>query len=784
MAFDLNYVRRIIIVLAVGATSFLTIPHLLVLPRGGLDDSWELALNIAAANRFQSGKDLIFTFGPLGFFNLPFFFDMKLWLLSLGLHLFVHVMFFYSLILLMIKTKAELRHYLLLCIALLISLPITYIENKLFTTILVLLYLAITERFDERFAPLVLILVSVLMAFGSLLKFTGLPISLSILLVLIVFFIRSGQVRSILYVSSVYILSVLALWIMAGQAVTNIPAYLSNSYEVARGYDVAMSASGPFSRILLGVLIIGLLAWLLLVSRREGKFNIIFFILINSGFILVSFKHGFVRHDDHAYFFFANMLVILSILYISNRNEIVKLLRVLTLAVICILAVIISNKYAAQVTPNCTGRLSTVRHALSVMTDISKQRETMEQCKNAIRESLPLSQDTLRQIHDVPVDIFPWEISLVYAYDLRWSPRPVFQSYSAYTTKLDSLNAQHFRGIVAPRFLLFSLHSIDDRYPIFDEPETFRTLLKTYRPVSRDGEFIILEKKGTDDSSVENNVLISNGSIGKPISVPKIANGFLFARIHMNYNLLGKLSRLFFRPPLVYIHFIKNGNVSERYRFIPSNAKNGLFLSERVRDLNDLYNVWEGRLTENLDAIQISAAASLFYKNNIKVEFFVVQRNVIKISESKGLQGCEIFEKLPRDIGKPVKVNYGNKVKLEGITVNKLSSNQLKVSYHWRPLEDPGAYEQVFVHFTDAEDKGLFQNDHPFCQTTFKEIKGKILKETYTVDIPQAAVGKEVVVKVGIYSPEAKSNSRLKIESPGTWADDFNTRASVAKVKL
>ncbi|MBS1232858.1 MAG: hypothetical protein H6R42_512 [Nitrospirae bacterium] len=158
-----------------------------------------------------------------------------------------------------------------------------------------------------------------------------------------------------------------------------------------------------------------------------------------------------------------------------------------------------------------------------------------------------------------------------------------------------------------------------------------------------------------------------------------------------------------------------------------------------------------------------------------------------KSVETRGPSGagaCEVFDKLPGDVGKSVEVNYGNKVKLLGISTNKLSPNKLKVSYYWQPQEDLGEYKQVFVHFTDAENKGLFQNDHLFCQKPFGEIKGKIVKETYTVDVPQSAAGKEIEVKVGVYSPVAQSNARLKAESAGTSVDDLNTRASVEKIKF
>ncbi len=147
---------------------------------------------------------------------------------------------------------------------------------------------------------------------------------------------------------------------------------------------------------------------------------------------------------------------------------------------------------------------------------------------------------------------------------------------------------------------------------------------------------------------------------------------------------------------------------------------------------------------------------------------------------------CEVLDKLPGDIKKPLEINYGNKVKLLGVTAEKLSQNQLRMVYYWQPSDDPGSFNTVFVHFTDADSKQLFGNDHLFCQQkSFNELKGKFIKESYMFNIPESAVGKVVYVKIGLWAPGLKSGPRLQIESAGTTpTDDGNTRSIVEKVSL
>ena len=144
---------------------------------------------------------------------------------------------------------------------------------------------------------------------------------------------------------------------------------------------------------------------------------------------------------------------------------------------------------------------------------------------------------------------------------------------------------------------------------------------------------------------------------------------------------------------------------------------------------------------------------------------------------------CEILDKLPIDLAKPMEVNFDNRINMLGVTVDKVSKEKLSVSYYWRPMGVLESYNTVFVHFTDKNNKSLFQNDHPFCQQkSFEELKGKIVKETFNVDFPNNALGQEIFVKVGFYDPKS---GRLKIASAnGIPTDDDNTRAIVWKFKL
>jgi len=155
-----------------------------------------------------------------------------------------------------------------------------------------------------------------------------------------------------------------------------------------------------------------------------------------------------------------------------------------------------------------------------------------------------------------------------------------------------------------------------------------------------------------------------------------------------------------------------------------------------------------------------------------------------KVVETKAL-GCTTSDNLPAEVTKKAEVNFENKIKLLGTSIKKLSSDQIEVSYFWQVTGKLDRFKNIYVHFADKSNNVLFQNDHEFCpKKTFEELKGKVVKEVFVVGVPQAAKGKEISLKLGVYVPEP-NGPRLKVESAGdAVVDEKNTRAAVDKITL
>jgi hypothetical protein len=239
-----------------------------------------------------------------------------------------------------------------------------------------------------------------------------------------------------------------------------------------------------------------------------------------------------------------------------------------------------------------------------------------------IRQYYSLSYNTIKLLNNHTVDIFPTEVAITEPYGFNWHPRPVFQSYSAYTTYLDSINAKHFSSDSAPKYVLFSLKILDFRYPIFDEPATFRELLKEYEICGGDKDFIILQKKDKVAHYLEVPIHQTKAGFSQAITLPNIDDGLLFAKIHVEYNLLGRIAKVLFRTPQVFFAFLNNGETTAIHRFIISNAENGIFLSQYINGNYSLARVWQNEIRKNITQIGILTEHPAFFKRQITVEFF------------------------------------------------------------------------------------------------------------------------------------------------------------------
>ena len=616
-----SYFQVLLLVCAV----LLTIPDLIVDISlfSRLDASWMIALHKANIQGMIHGKDIVFTYGPLGFLTAPIFISRNQWMYSAAYTLLVYVLTLLGFSLYVRKTKASL------------------VDTVILTVIFIVIFRAFCSSSDFGL-PLSVFIFSYLYVLGGkrLPLLFGLAFLYSILPFIkfsyaLMVFITGAAFLFVLVLDKRYkeallfIISGLAAFIAISLLLLGSPEgivmYFNGCLQISGGYSDAMAVNGDKYQLLFSVF--AWLSYIVLFSYNAFKKRRpdLIYLAFSFSLLFVSFKQGFVRHDLHVIYFYSTWMLVFALYYLRSFSQ----TKVVTYAVLLLILMMLyqyisisgdSKRYTGT---NIADKLKSIQLSYDFLRGVGIE-EQKAKIKKFLGRYYSLKMETIKMLSGHAIDVFPWEVAVAQLYDFKWHPRPVFQSYSAYTGYLDSLNANHFSSAHAPEYVLYNVGPIDGRYPFFDEPATFRILLQRYEPCARDGESIVLRRKDSVDTGTERYIGKTAAKFGEIIPLPKVDDGLFFAKIHIKYNLLGYTLKFLFKPPKVYFGFFDNGQRIGVSRFIFSNAGNGVFLSQYIDNYDSLYKVLSGNINSNLTDISFFTAYPACFNDKITIEFFKV----------------------------------------------------------------------------------------------------------------------------------------------------------------
>ena len=179
------------------------------------------------------------------------------------------------------------------------------------------------------------------------------------------------------------------------------------------------------------------------------------------------------------------------------------------------------------------------------------------------------------------VDVYPLEISNLLAMDYHWNPRPIFQSYSAYTPELIRLNDAHLRLPVAPDQLLLHIDSptTDHHPPSLDDGASWPAMLDNYVVADTTSTWIHLQRKSLTDlksASQFNSDQLSQARLGEEIVVPPFS-GPVFVSIYERPSPLGALRGFLFRLPPLLMRITKMNGETLEFRVNANMMQTGFF---------------------------------------------------------------------------------------------------------------------------------------------------------------------------------------------------------------
>lgn len=650
--------RRIWAVILVIYFLIVTFPGGYCYTEPGLDPSWVYALNSLCYVGHVWGRDVAFTYGPLGYLLHPLDIGLNLaqaMALRIILQVLIGVVLFWIIFSQNNRLKIWSLGAFILANVIAIACGLCYEYNLLIVLALLLLVPPQNRKLWFGAVSLSGFLSGAFLFMKFSLGLAGLAM-LAVAIIIWTVQKREKAWTAFLLASCTYLLAVVLFAIIFMGSSGSFVRWIKASLEITSGYSVAMSIPGPKEILVLGLLagaayvILLLLYWK--VNSKLFQVGMVF-----SGPLFLAFKHGFVRQDGHVILFFTFIIAVMGVLLLFStspgdlRISSIAFLAILVFSLPAVTVMRSDPALKAELMSSClkadiesvvaAGVRATYCSFLQPFWRVSTGAEGLANIGSALnlgdlrsmlrKESrLALQRDILPHAwvveikkHTGTVDVLPWEIAYCPANDLNWSPNPLLQTYSAYTSFLDKWSAGHYTGEKAPEFLIVEFIDIDGRHLMLDVPATWQAILRNYRLVRKDLDsgLLLLEKKPlpTPDDGLK---ILGQERIGANqwIVVPP-SDKLLFAKIDLKLRFIGKITKTLFRIDPVYIDLLYDSGKGASFRIVPDTAKNGLLINYLPTNHYELANLLNGIADDRVAKFRISGPGSLYLDKDIHLKW-------------------------------------------------------------------------------------------------------------------------------------------------------------------
>lgn len=570
-----------------GLIALLTWPIVSPKPQVGTDPSWVAALYMGLGKGLQFGTEFVFAYGPLGFLEQPALYDSGLWIVALLYGALINVALAVAL-LWAARRALPLPFAVATVYALLVIGRLEAAAVLLTFVVCVAALSADPPRWGLRlvtFGGGVLAAIELLgkLNFGAtiaglcLVALLGLP----------------GRRRNVPIFGAVFLASLIALWLIAGQGIDHLPDFASNSLQVLSGYSEAMpvnvsdtSWERPWA--IAGVAL--LIGAAVLAGLREPRARRLSLVGLAALFGFLLFKQSFVRQGlGNASDFFPLMLGAGLALSWRLPTRIPRLpahaplLGLLAPLAVLTIVTFPGPSFLEALKPS--DHLEYLRQDVQALLNPGRRRQLAKEGAEAMRSHYRLDAASRRWLGGRRVAVEPFEIGAAWAYALDWHPLPVIQGYQAYTPDLDRLDVRALEGPGRPTAILRqnpaafegSPHtSIDERNISWDPPAAARAMLCNYRAVRTTRRWQVLYPTADRCGRVRR-VGHLETETGLPIRVPPPPPGtFVFARIHgLGVSGLEQLRTFLYRAR----QRTATVNGTRTWRVVPGTAADGLILA-------------------------------------------------------------------------------------------------------------------------------------------------------------------------------------------------------------
>ena len=572
------------------------------MPAAGLDPSWMLGLNQAIAQGLAFGKDIIFSYGPYSSIYTEAYHPATSLMMTGGS---LYLAFSWWVCLVFLMTGVQWRWILALCIC--ISGMIYARDSLLFSYPLLVGLVTYKMLYSDRkltsYAPYFFTFLFAPFGLLPLVKASLLIFCLVVLALCFIYILACKRINLAIICLMTPVISMLLFWIGSGQSPVNLPDFLINTVFMAGGFTEAMGLEGNPGEVILYILGGVFICMSILCQKQIRPVSRLFIKSLFLVFLFFSFKSGFIRHNVHAFIPATSILMAALILPFAFRS---KMALPLVMFSVLIWAYIINHYTNISIFKNILANSTTTWHGV----------ESRFSDSNWLKQNYDLSIDFMKNQASLPVlqgttDIYSCKQTHLIASGNTWSPRPIIQSYSAFSPMLARKNAQHLQGNTAPDNIIFRMEPIDGRIPSLEDGASWPFLLANYQPTHMDNDFVFLRKKNRL-TTIPNLMVLKQEKhyLQELVKVPGKGQ-LVFGEITIKPTLSGYMASTILKPGQLTIVFELADGSRRPYRIITNMAKSTFLISPLVENTAEFAMLYRDENALNAKVVKaISIAAT------------------------------------------------------------------------------------------------------------------------------------------------------------------------------
>ncbi|MDI1318912.1 MAG: hypothetical protein PSW75_01795, partial [bacterium] len=440
----------------------------------------------------------------------------------------------------------------------------------------------------------------------------------------------------------------LAVWLLCRQSLLHLPEYFVNSWFVSQGDQAVMGIATPAAPLAKGIVVVVVLAAYALgnLSGHEDRPRTLARTALLGAFIYLNWKHGFVRADGHMIgFFYCALLPIVTFpLLLDDAAGRFRLKRwvLVSTGALCLLG--LRDALPGVIDQALGGMQAKIWDNISRVSRWSTLRDDYDVALGYARTGTEMPR-TLSIVGAGSLDVIGYDQAYALFNSFHYRPRPVFQSYSAYTPELARLNADFYRSDRAPDYVLLRVNSIDERLPGMDDSAVLYIISHRYEYVLSEKAFQLWHRKpGKFDYAplTPQPQPARELALGSPWAIGDYGDRKLWLRADLAPSLLGRLRNFLYKPPHLYLELRDTSGKTSTYRMAPPIGRAGFILSPMLEDLMDFINFSAGEPGRAVSQITIKTAPG-------DEKYFAPRARVQLSTLIPSLAGRAFFDQINRD---------------------------------------------------------------------------------------------------------------------------------------